>query len=297
MKIDKYIEEGSIDYKDDRIIILKQINDVKEVASSPIKAEWFIAILCTSGRAMININNEQQTLNKDNLLICHPQTIIESGMVNLGFNCCGFCLSPEYMKQMLAITASHWSSKAFLDENPILSLKPDECELFLQYYNLLKSKLIAEPHPNKKKLIDALLVAFMYEFHDALKKHIAISPPKYNSAETLFNSFIDLLNDSYPKERSVAFYANKLFVTPKYLSAICKDICGENASDIITRYMKIDLEMLLKNPNKTIKEICNELNFGSLSFFGKYVKRLFGVSPKEYRENLNLKSQQEELTL
>ena len=78
---------------------------------------------------------------------------------------------------------------------------------------------------------------------------------------------------------------------------ICKDICGENASDIITRYMKIDLEMLLKNPNKTIKEICNELNFGSLSFFGKYVKRLFGVSPKEYRENLNLKSQQEELTL
>ncbi|WP_338159077.1 hypothetical protein [uncultured Phocaeicola sp.] len=169
MKIDKYIEEGSIDYKDDRIIILKQINDVKEVASSPIKAEWFIAILCTSGRATININNEQQTLNKDNLLICHPQTIIESGMVNLGFNCCGFCLSPEYMKQMLAITASHWSSKAFLDENPILSLKPDECELFLQYYNLLKSKLIAEPHPNKKKLIDALLVAFMYEFHDALK--------------------------------------------------------------------------------------------------------------------------------
>ena len=55
--------------------------------------------------------------------------------------------------------------------------------------------------------------------------------------------------------------------------------------------------MLLKNPNKTIKEICNELNFGSLSFFGKYVKRLFGVSPKEYRENLNLKFQQEELTL
>ena len=90
-------------------------------------------------------------------------------MVNLGFNCCGFCLSPEYMKQMLAITASHWSSKAFLDENPILSLKPDECELFLQYYNLLKSKLIAEPHPNTKKLIDALLVEFMYEFHDALK--------------------------------------------------------------------------------------------------------------------------------
>ncbi len=96
------------------------------------------------------------------------------------------------------------------------------------------------------------------------------------------SSVIDLLNDSYPKERSVAFYPINYSLPP----------------NIFQRYAKIFGEkMLLKNPNKTIKEICNELNFGSLSFFGKYVKRLFGVSPKEYRDNLNLKSQQGELTL
>lgn len=229
MEANKYIGENSIDYKDDRIIILKQIKDVKKVVFSPIKAEWFVVVLCISGKATININNEQKALNKDNLLICHPQTIIESSMMSLGFSCCGFCLSPEYMKQMFAITANHWSSKVFLDNNPILSLKPDECELFLQYYNLIKSKLIAEPHPNKKKLIDALLVAFMYEFHDAIKKHIAISPPKYNSAETLFNSFIDLLNNSYPKERSVAFYANNYSLPP----------------NIFQRYAKILVEKML----------------------------------------------------
>ncbi|WP_287679026.1 helix-turn-helix domain-containing protein, partial [Bacteroides sp.] len=78
----------------------------------------------------------------------------------------------------------------------------------------------------------------------------------------------------------------KLFVTPKYLSAICKEISGETASDIITRYVKKDIECLLKQPNKTIKEIANELDFANLSFFGKYVKRIFGVSPKEYRENI-----------
>lgn len=78
----------------------------------------------------------------------------------------------------------------------------------------------------------------------------------------------------------------QVFVTPKYLSSISKETCGKIASEVITYYVKRDIEYLLKCPNKSIKEIVNELNFASLSFFGKYVKRNFGVSPKEFRENL-----------
>ena len=84
----------------------------------------------------------------------------------------------------------------------------------------------------------------------------------------------------------MAYYADKLFVTPKYLSSVSKETCGKTASEVITQYVKRDIEYLLKCPNKSIKEIANELNFANLSFFGKYVKRNFGVSPKEFRENI-----------
>lgn len=279
------LKNESIAYKDDRVIILNHVNEVSLINHSPIKTEWFIVVLCTQGKADLKINKDLYSLKEKDLLICHPQTILENEMTGSGFNVCGFCLSPEYIRQTFVIIANNWNAKLFLENNPILSLDDDECELFLQYYNLIKSRLTAKS-THKKQVLDSLLQAFMYEFQDAMDKHVNLNPPRYNSADNLFSSFIELIANSYPKERSVNYYAEKLFVTPKYLSAICKEACGETTLDIITKYVKKDIEMLLRDPQVSIKEISNILDFANLSFFGKYVKRNFGVSPREYRENL-----------
>lgn len=286
MEIEKYIEDINIAYKDDRIIVLNRINEIKNLASSPVKAEWFTVMLCTEGKASLTINNEIHTMKQNDLLLCHPETILEHCMLNLDFNFCGFCLSPEYMKQIFIISSNNWNARIFIENNPILSLNEYESQLFLQYYNLIRSKLKAPAHPHQKQLIDALLQAFKYEFHDSVEKHINIAPPQYNSADNLFTSFIELLENMYPRVNLVSYYAEKLCVTPKYLSTVCKKTCGETAHTIITHYINKDIEFLLKSPEKSIKEISNELNFSNLSFFGKYVKNNFGVSPTEFRKKL-----------
>lgn len=107
---------------------------------------------------------------------------------------------------------------------------------------------------------------------------------EYTSGEFLLNKFIDLLETSYPKNREVSYYAEKLHVTPKFLSSICKASCGQTASRLIDKYVLKDIEYLMKQFSKTIKEIANELDFPSISFFGKYVKKHFGMSPRALRE-------------
>lgn len=284
--MEKVTDNEKIVYKDDRMIIIDNSNVTDTLNTSPIKSEWFVALLCIEGESTIYINNEMYSIHKNDILLCHPQTIFEHKITNLDFKYCGFCLSPEYVKQISLISSNSWNAILFIENNPIIALDENESSLFLQYYNLIRSKFETESQHHLKKLIDMLLQAFIYEFHDSMEKRIKIDPPQYNSADNLFISFLDILINSYPKQRSVSYYAEKLFVTPKYLSAICKEISGETASDLITRYVKMDIENLLKQPNKTIKEIANELDFANLSFFGKYVKRIFGVSPKEYRENI-----------
>lgn len=284
--MEKVTDNEKIVYKDDRMIIIDNSNVTDTLNTSPIKSEWFVALLCIEGESTIYINNEMYSIHKNDILLCHPQTIFEHKITNLDFKYCGFCLSPEYVKQISLISSNSWNAILFIENNPIIALDEKESSLFLQYYNLIRSKFETESQHHLKQLIDMLLQAFIYEFHDSMEKRIKIDPPQYNSADNLFISFLDILVNSYPKQRSVSYYAEKLFVTPKYLSAICKEISGETASDLITRYVKKDIENLLKQPNKTIKEIANELDFANLSFFGKYVKRIFGVSPKEYRENI-----------
>lgn len=284
--MEKVTDNEKIVYKDDRMIIIDNSNVTDTLNTSPIKSEWFVALLCIEGESTIYINNKMYSIHKNDFLLCHPQTIFEHKITNLDFKYCGFFLSPEYVKQISLISSNSWNAILFIENNPIIALDENESSLFLQYYNLIRSKFETESQHHLKQLIDMLLQAFIYEFHDSMEKRIKIDPPQYNSADNLFISFLDILINSYPKQRSVSYYAEKLFVTPKYLSAICKEISGETASDLITRYVKMDIENLLKQPNKTIKEIANELDFANLSFFGKYVKRIFGVSPKEYRENI-----------
>ena len=60
------------------------------------------------------------------------------------------------------------------------------------------------------------------------------------------------------------------------------------ALEVINRCIIDDVRRLLHNPDKSVKEISNELGFPNLSFFGKYVKRLLGMSPKTYRKSLGV---------
>lgn len=281
-------------YKDEQIIILNQVNKAGEMElDSSIRTDFFLSILCLRGKATLSVNNNSYDISPNDLMICPPQVLLKRGIIEQDFECCGFCLSPEYAKRVFVMSSSsnNWYSRLYLEQHPIISLNEEESQLFCQYYNLLNSKLTGTPHRHQKELINALLQAFLFEFHDSIGKYLHLKPVTFNSSHNLFNAFIDLLVSSYPKERSVSYYASQLFVTPKYLSAVCKENSGETASDLITCYVMKDIVCLLKSPDKSIKEIANELNFATLSFFGKYVKRNLGLSPKEYREKL---SQQKE---
>lgn len=282
-------------YKDEEIIRMNQTSEQNgNKSTSMIRAGFFLAILCQKGTASLSINNQSYDIRPNDLLICHPQTLLKHETVDKDFICYGFCLSSEYAKRIFVMSSStsSWCSRLYLEQHPILSLNEEESQLFCQYYHLLYSKLTGTPHRHQRELINSLLQAFIYEFQDALEKYIQLRPTSFNSSSNLFNAFIELLVSSYPKERSVSYYASRLFVTAKYLSAICKENSGETASDLITSYVMKDVEYLLRHPEKSIKEIANELNFATLSFFGKYVKRNLGISPKEYREKLSQQSEE-----
>ena len=94
---------------------------------------------------------------------------------------------------------------------------------------------------------------------------------------------MQLVRDNYREYRNVAWYADKLCVTPKYISQVVKDTTGRTALDWIDEFTIIESKALLRSTELSIDQIAVKLNFGSSSLFSKYFKRVTGLSPRGYR--------------
>ncbi|RHJ86758.1 helix-turn-helix transcriptional regulator [Parabacteroides sp. AM08-6] len=272
-------------YHDDNITMIDRLQNIH--AKHLMKTDAYVVVLCLKGKGSFCMDNTPYTINENDLLICHPNVILENAMVSVNFECRGFIFSSQYVQQQNIISNESWNLRMLLEKYPILSLIPREVNAFMQYYDLLRSKLIDPPHKYQEELISAILQAFSYDFYRIQERFTQQVPQNMLcSAEILFKKFINLLSTFSPRERKVKFYADKLFISPKYLSSVCKAQSGYTVSVLINQFVVKDIEFMLKQPDKSIKDIVNEINFPNISFFGKYVRTHFGMSPREYRLKL-----------
>ena len=101
----------------------------------------------------------------------------------------------------------------------------------------------------------------------------------------LFEQFIKLVSIHHTSHRNVTFYADKLCLTPKYLSKLIKNATGKSAPEWIDSFVILDAKNMLKYSNDTIKEIVYRLNFPNQSVFYKFFKARTGMTPSEYRKS------------
>lgn len=81
------------------------------------------------------------------------------------------------------------------------------------------------------------------------------------------------------------YYAEKMFITPKYLSVLIREATGHSAVDWIDQYVILEAKNMLRYSGKNIQQIAYDLNFSNQSAFGKYFKNITGVSPSEFRHS------------
>jgi AraC family transcriptional regulator, transcriptional activator of pobA len=101
-----------------------------------------------------------------------------------------------------------------------------------------------------------------------------------------FIRLIQLIEQHYMQERGVEFYADKLCLSPKYLSAVSKSICGYTVQELVFKAIIRKCISLLKNTQKNIQEISNDFGFPNASYFGTFFKKQMGMSPQQYRKSL-----------
>ncbi len=251
-----------------------------------LQSENYISLLCTAGKGQCVLEGKKLDISKNDIVLCHPKALINNVMVNLDFRCQGLIMSPQYFKTMLFVDGNCWGIHQAITNNPVIHLTDEQADDFIFNFTIIKRKLGQTHLKHHPQIVKHMLQTLLFEFYDYLAPSLRLiaSEQQHTSAEIIFRRFTQLMYQESPIRRDVSHYADKLCITSKYLSAICKKQSGKTASELINSVTTNYIRNMLTSSNKGIKEIAADTGFENLSFFGKYVKRELGMSPRDFRQ-------------
>lgn len=172
-------------------------------------------------------------------------------------------------------------------ESPCLTLNAEQLDIASDYFTLAR-KIIHSQMDNKREIISSLLTSITYLAVNLWRNDIASAKERQDISSLRVNQtyeqFIALVSQHHNKERGMAFYADKMHITPKYLSKIIKQASGRSGPDWIDSFVVLEAKNLLKYTDKPVKEIVWQLNFPTPSVFNKFFKKHTNLTPSEYRK-------------
>ncbi|MBO4574032.1 MAG: AraC family transcriptional regulator [Bacteroidales bacterium] len=287
-----FLKDDIVSIGDD-FILARQTNNLDYgLLKFPSRIDGFIAAYCRKGHFKCTINLTEHEIHDGMLVLNIPNNIIQLMPIDSKRNevieLTILAVSPQYMT-----TLSSDLNKIFTDalnglKTPIIEMVPEEVDLALQYFQLIDN-VINIDSAYRNDSISYLLTSVFYLIGGLITKRIVANEGNQEANPStrhkkVFENFVELVEKYHNTERSMGFYADKLCITPKYLSKIIKNVSGFSAPDIINKYVILEAQHLLRHTDMSIKEIADQLNFPNQSFFYKYFKVHTGQTPNAYRQ-------------
>lgn len=243
-------------------------------------ALFFIVL---KGEMNLIINKNKVTLNKRDYICIPPFSTLCFTRVEHGTKYCAIRLTEKSFSQSFDELNLYNEKTPKIEFFDVKSLTDEQFNYTLDLYEDLKQALLSK-HFNRKNFVARstinllhIQVINLYSIERTIERRTATS-----LQENLFREFINLLNVYAKTERSVKFYADKLEITPKYLSTISLIYSDKNASKWIESYVITIAKNLMHEKKYKVQEISEIMHFPSQSFFGRYFLRATGICPKRY---------------
>ncbi len=252
-----------------------------------------IHFICFSGGGSFVCDGARHSFGGNDLVILQG----DSG-------CTGLVFSDDFSGKALAVprgflhnahNGNVWSTSGFLQTkaHPVTHLDADEKELLLSDIARIEERLCRTSDFGRQSLYHCFQV-LMYDIWDIYDdKAVSSRLTGSNDAAFVFMRFQELLKVHCNSERTVAWYAGKLNITPRKLSRVCLDASGSGASDWINHYTTLRVRELLESSDRSLEDICDEMHFSSRSYFTRYVAKTLGATPSEYRKAFRAEGRQQ----
>lgn len=274
-----------VDYSDDDIIIIDNIKQLAE--PNPTRIRMNVIAIAKTGKAQISFGDQSVTIGENQLLMCPSNTVFTDFMFSPDFEFRAIFLSNRILQSFLREKMSVWNETLYINKMHVLTMEPRDVNWMFYIYNALRMLIDAPENTYlyKTECIQGLVQCAILGLCGVLKTMMPATDATGKShASSIFQQFLNLVHSNKSKSRTVEDYASELCISPKYLSVICKKSSGKTANEWIREHTLEEIRYYLKQTDLPIKQVADQLGFANPSFFGKYVKEHFGMTPIQFRQ-------------
>ena len=256
----------------------------------PCRFDGLLMLYCVEGHLKLSVNLNEYDIHDNHLVITTPGNILKVSQVP----------GSDNLKYVIVAMSSRFGTglkvdlKKIMNEGlalmdiPVMKLDEEMAALMQQHLSLA-ANVINTDSPFREDSVSSIvssmicLVAGLWaERIDELREEAAQTTTR---SRMILEQFIRLVGQYHTQYRNVGFYADKLCLTPKYLSKLIKTVSGKSAPEWIDSYVILEAKNLLKYSDIAVKEIVYRLNFPNQSVFYKFFKARTGMTPSEYRNS------------
>lgn len=240
--------------------------------------------LCLRGSARLRVNLETYDLGPASLIVLSPYTIMQWAARSADCE----ALSIFFTKEFAAAGGGAGpDSFAFFapDAHHVFPLPPAAAARLTALLHTIGQRYGA-PHPYREQILRSLLQILLYDTAPLYQAQHVASTTGRTRSQLIAADFKQLVNTHYATKRNLAFYADKLCITPKHLAETVKAATGKRAVAWLADAVLLEAQVLLQNPALPISQIAEALHFADPSTFGRFFRNHTGLTPARYRQRL-----------
>ena len=264
-------------------VILIDENDISQIKKAPFKTDVTTCVIYLQGEVWFRINMRDFHAKAPCMVLLPADAIIETIRTTENVKGHTIIMSKSFSNSLFSTQHNLFALEQSIIDNPILELGQNVHILTL-FYTMLRS-LVQSNVPHRLEAARHLTLALFYSYTSS--KHNTTNISKLNRRDEILNAFMELTHNNYKREHELEFYAAKLYITPKYLSKTIKEASGKSAVRWIEEFVTTEAKALLNSTTMSIQQISDLLGFESQSHFGKYFKRVVGLSPRSWRATMS----------
>ena len=276
--------------EDDLFLARMNCTEETELTDHPLRVDAYLVILCYGGRIEIEINRHVHVLDACSMLIYTPHNIMRMHKVDpepgkpVRFAVAAIATDLLTSSRM-NFSRIYQESLRFM-ENPAIMLREDEMDVCRRYFELIVNVSRRALPDIRESVIMLIASSFFWAgslWQDRVTEARRHARGSFRASE-VFEDFLRLAQDYHMTERSLGFYADKLYMSPKYLSKMVKTVSGRSAHEWIDALVVREAQNMLRYSDLPVKEIVTRLNFPNQTTFYRFFKIQTGQTPTEYRK-------------